>query len=78
MNKTPEEIIDEIENESRWVLPSDLIEEIIIPVMEEYGKQQYNQAIKDAESKVYSFSNDKIDKVHQSCVKKSILKLLKP
>lgn len=71
--KTPEEIFDILLKVSELRMDIETAEKKII----DYGKQQYNQAIRDAESKVYSFSNDKIDKVHQSCVKKSILKLLK-
>lgn len=45
MKITAEEILDKIEDESCWVLPADLIEEIIIPAMEEYGKQCKSEAI---------------------------------
>lgn len=40
-NKTPEEILNEFETKSTFILSQILIEQMIIPVMEEYGKQQY-------------------------------------
>lgn len=46
-NKTPEEILNEFETKSTFILSQTFIEQMIIPAMEEYGKQQYNQAIKD-------------------------------
>jgi len=49
--KTVAEIVKEIEDKSSWVLSSDLIEEIIMPSVIEYGQQQYNKALLEAADK---------------------------
>lgn len=87
-SKTPEEILNEIFDSSyrkdyRTEYPIDCI----ISAMQEYGKQQYSQAIKDAAENakvksivigrtysLYGFHNEFVYTVD----KDSILKLLKP
>ena len=75
MKLSPEYILDKHADKACWVIAEDLQENVIIPSMEEYGKQQYNQAIKDAaENAEMSW-----DFVHGYEINKdSILKLLKP
>ena len=80
--KTPEEILNSIEENSSWCLSDDLIKEIILPAMEEYGNQQYNQGMKDAaeNAKVtmkFEDSKDRSINRYVKVDKESILKLLK-
>lgn len=70
MNKTPEEILNECAT-----IDGQTIQEFCLKAMLQYGKQQYNQAIKDAAENVNRIALD-----HQSIcfTKDSILKLLNP
>lgn len=76
---TAKDVLSKIEEGSSWVLSYDIIDEVIIPAMEEYGKQQYNQAIDDAaeNAKVIRIKSDKSDLSYHSVDKQSILKLKK-
>ena len=78
--KTPEEILSKFESENCWVLANNLTSEVIIPSMEEYGNQQYNQAIKDAaeNAKAFFFYDDFDGSPEFGVNKDSILKLVKP
>ena len=74
MRLSPEYILDKNADEACWIIAQDLQENVIIPSMEEYGKQQYNQAIKDA-------AENCTTELTSTCIradKASILKLLKP
>lgn len=73
-NKTPEEILNEFETKSTFILSQTLIEQMIIPAMEEYGKQQYNQAVLDCMENarttiVISGSKETIE-IHENSMKK--------
>lgn len=51
----------------------------IVNAMKQYGKEQYNQAIRDASEKAKKFAEFYIDdKGTENAIKDSILKLLKP
>jgi len=70
---TAQEILNEIEEKSTWCLSFEMIDEIIIPAMEAYGKQQYNQAIEDAVENATTECTSTCIRVY----KQSILKLKK-
>lgn len=89
MNKTPEEIIIEkygcsdLEDLQKCFLNDMISFSMIREAMEEYGKQQYNQAIKDAaENAKAKVDSDMITSLKVAPYvyvdKESILKLLKP
>ena len=67
MNKTPEEILNECAT-----IDGQTIQEFCLKAMLQYGKQQYNQAIKDAAENARIFINK------HEVNKDSILKLLNP
>ena len=85
MKLSPEYILDKHADKACWVIAEDLQENVIIPSMEEYGKQQYNQAIKDAAENATAINDEWFDYGYQEwrygdpiIDKDSILKLLKP
>ena len=71
--KTPEEILIDIELKEFASFTSNE-RYVIYSAMEEYGKQQYNQAIKDAAENCTTELTSTCIRVY----KDSILKLLKP
>ena len=75
MNKTPEEILNECAT-----IDGQTIQEFCLKAMLQYGKQQYNQAIKDAaENAEVCFTEDCVIVRGDAEVDKgTILKLLKP
>lgn len=84
-NKTPEETLanyidlarKEYPNQN-WMSNKEMLESpenrFMIMAMEEYGKQQYNQAIKDASE---TCNDQLINYATAKAIKHSILKLLK-
>lgn len=84
MNKTPEEILIEkygcsdLENLKKCFLNDIISFSMIRESIEEYGKQQYNQAIKDAADKIIDFYGDKGLTNTGNRIKEECLKLLNP
>ena len=72
--KTPEEILIDIELDDDFVVFTIEERDVIHKAMEEYGKQQYNQAIKDAAEKC---KGRLLDYSTVYIIKDSILKLIK-
>ena len=71
-NKTPEEILDEFA-----VFDGRTIQEFCLMAMNEYGKQQYNQAVLDAAEKIILFYGDKGLTNTGNTIKEQTLKLIK-
>lgn len=46
MKLSPESILDKNADEACWVIAQNLREDVIIPSMEEYGNQKFNEAIR--------------------------------
>ena len=57
MKLSPEYILDKHADEACWVIAEDLQENVILPSMEEYGNQKFNEAIR-AIQKEYETNKD--------------------